>query len=521
MSYIDVNGLESASGNRYFLLTCGDQESLIPVERLYLSNNILPKELAKFGIYVSSKKDIEDIIRSASEISAFSQADIAEYPGWNKKQFALPDGTIIGCESGHCHVAFSRNPALGQRGGNLDAWRSQVAGPLAHNPIAAFLLMAGFVPIVSRFMPSMENLTIELIGGPDAGKTLVQKLVTSLVSKPDDLTRLRDVQSDFEQVRWLGRDRPLCVDEVKPALLAATKPQKAALFARTIYELPRGPGGRLTILSGQEPLCDACGIASPDDTTLTINICDSRAGLFESVPGGFSSAADFAESLLVAARANHGHAGPAFVEAIRSYPGAATIKEKLAKSEAEFRATAKRAGLDGVRHRDLQAIAAIYSAGRLARACGILPPRFRCRKAARAVLELCAANRRIAHEPFVARLERLAASGDLLVIDPNADQAEQARKAEAAVGTVTAKASGRLIKLAPENVNRAFSDWARLKRSAEVRAVLRVDGKNLASWGNLAPGTERRRLFQFLLPAAPEPTLLEGTATIADNPGVG
>lgn len=519
MSFIDINGLESASGRRYFLFSCGDQEALLPAERVYLSNARLPEEMAKSGIYVSSKKEIEDLIQSTREISNFCQVEIAEYPGWNRKQYALPNGSVIGSESGHCHVAFPRDPALAKKRGNLDAWRSQVAGPLARHPIAAFIMMASFAPFVGRFVPSMENVTIEIIGGPETGKTVAQKLVTSIISKPDHLTPLRDVQTCFDHLRWLGRDRPLCIDDVKPALLATTKPQRASLYSRTIYELPRGPGGRVTIISGREPLGDACGIASPDDTSLSLNICGSHLGIFQYVPEGFASAADFAESLLAAARANHGHAGPAFIEAIRKAPPGATIRQKLATSEAQFRKMAKRAGLDGVRHRDLQAVAAIYSAGRLARACGVLPHGFRCKTAALAALELCG-TRHAEREPFLARLERLAASGDLLVIDPNADRAEQARKAEAALGTLTVKANGRLIKLAPDKVHRAFSDWEHLKRSAEVRAILRIDGKNLASWGSLAPGTERKRLFHFLLPAPPEPALLDGIATIADSPGI-
>ena len=95
----------------------------------------------------------------------------------------------------------------------------------------------------------------------------------------------------------------------------------------------------------------------------------------------------------------------------------------------------------------------------------------------------------------------------------------QAQAAREALGTVAVRATSRIVRIAPENIMKAFPDWSRIKTSPEVREVLKMDGKNFAVWGKVAPGMERIRLFQFELPVHPETTLFTSTDAEPSQPG--
>lgn len=90
----------------------------------------------------------------------------------------------------------------------------------------------------------------------------------------------------------------------------------------------------------------------------------------------------------------------------------------------------------------------------------------------------------------------------------------QAHAALAALGTLTFKPTCRIVQILRKNITLAFPNWGRIHRSAEVRTVMKDDGNNLSPWGILAPGTERVRLFKFVLPPVEEPTLLGELAAV-------
>jgi hypothetical protein len=131
----------------------------------------------------------------------------------------------------------------------------------------------------------------------------------------------------------------------------------------------------------------------------------------------------------------------------------------------------------------------------------VLPKQFLKKKTTLSVLALCqqAAALRL---PFLARLENLASSGQLVTITKEADPEAQALVIGNAVGSLTITPNERIVKIPPEKIEHAFADWKRIRSSGEARAVLKLDGKNLTTWGHLAPGMERTRLHQFVLPPA-------------------
>ena len=357
-------GIAASSGAKYVLIPTDCGPAKLRHEEFHISNTTLSGKLAGQGITIPSKKDLEQLIQAVSEISHFGPALVAEHPGWCGKAFAQQDGTVIGPERDGVHVVFQPNAGRIRSRGTLAEWQEQVAGPVARQPIPAFAIMAAFLPAVLRFMPQVGNVTLELVGSADTGKSTIQKLAASVAYPPDGLNSCRDVQRDLHGLLDAGWDYPLFLDHAEPTLLTATKPKKAELYAAIAFDLLRASGGRLIMLSGREPLREACGVGSADETVLSLRIPGGDHGVFRRAPRGFANAAGFADSLVTAARAHHGHAYPELVKALLDQPSADKIKRRVAQFQSNFYSLAKRKGFVGCSQRSLRTIGAIYAVGR-------------------------------------------------------------------------------------------------------------------------------------------------------------
>lgn len=507
------SGIMASSGNRYVLIPTESLAAAIPIAKFYVASANLPADLASRGVTVPTKKDLELLIQAVSTITHFEPGDVAEHPGWCGEHFARHDGSVIGPDPARVHVVFRPNAALAKSSGTMESWIANVVSPVMPHPIAAFGTMAAMLPAVKRFMPQLPNITIEWVGDINTGKSVMQEVAASVAHAPGLISSLRDVQRDLKTLREIGCDSPLVIDHVGSALLTATKPKKAELYALTAYDLPRGPEGRVTLLSGRHPLREACGIMAADESVLTLRIPVDEHGVFDHVPDGFANCAEFADSLRAAAAAHHGHAYPLFLQALSQSGWSATqIERRLEGIDARFRKKVRTNGFGNVPHRVQRDISAIYAVGVLARKLKILPARFPCMSAALAALGMCQ-DAQAEAQPFHERMEDLISSGKLVTIDKGANASVLAQAALAALGTIVTKPTGRVVRISPAKIAQAFPDWERIKRAEDVRALLKVDGKNLAVWGQLAPGTERIRLFKFELPLAEEPTLFSDAGT--------
>lgn len=514
-----VAGFRADSGCRYVCVEADNGSAILPYEKFNLANTRLAADLAAGGLPLFAKEDLEVIVRQVRVMPHFAEGLVVEHPGWNGRSFVQHDGTVPGKDGTAPEVLFARQPGHIKPCGTLDEWHRQVAEPLADHPIAAFALMSMFLPPVQRFMPQVGNLTFELVGDGSTGKSTVQQLAASAVGPLDYGHGLREVMGDVEGTRRLARDYPLMVDHVGPALLTASKARKAEIFAAVTYDLMRGPGGRVTWLSGRRPLREACGMASAEDSIVTLHVqADAAHSVFRSVPEGFASCPAFAESLIAAASSHHGVAFPHFLSRLRDElrRDHAEVERRLARSHVRFLREANVLGDNGHEYRVASAFAAVFAAGYRARVFKALPGRFPCMDIALAAFEHYRRSE-AAHVPFLGRLEELIASGKIVTIMQGADPAAQAHVVKAALGTLTMKANNRIVRVTQTNIKAAFPDWDRIKATDEVRALLKLDGKNLAVWGKLAPDMERVRLFQFGLPLAEQTSLFETTGSVSTD----
>lgn len=511
-SYPIVTGFLANSGRRYVRIQTGLGSATLPYEAFSMANTKLAADLTAGGLPLFVKDDLETVIEEVRALTLFEPGHVIEHSGWDGKSFGQLDGTIIVGDGPAPEVLFKLTPDRIKSQGSLERWKELVFQPLADQPVPAFAIMAMFLPPLLRFMPQVGNLTLELVGPGVSGKTVVQKLAASVVGPSSFMNALRDVQRDLADVQRLSRDYPLIIDHVASALATSTKPKKAELFTAIDYDLQRASGGRLTLLSGRYPLRDACLMPTLEDGIITIPMPANT--------GGHSNFADVVEDLVVAASANHGLAFPEFLKQLREKltTDNKKVQSKIKGAQDRFLRAASSQGCEGADLRVVRACAAVSAAGYMARLYRVLPSGFPYEQIALAVLDLLG-QAEGERQPFLKRLEDLVISGKLVTITEGADPAVQANAVSTALGTLTVKAGKRIIKIAPTKIEEAFPDWQRIKHTDDVRGPegpLKLDGKNLTTWGRLAPGMERIRLHQFTLPVADEPSALDAAADAAD-----
>ena len=506
-----ISGFLADSGRRYVRIEADNGSATLPYEAFSIDNKHLAADIKAAGLPVLAEEDLEAIVEEVRSLFVFQPGGVIEHSGWNGKAFALLDGKIIAGDGPPAEVLFKAEPGRVASRGDLEDWRQGPALAMKDHPLPAFALMAMFVAPLLRFMPQVGKITIEVVGPADTGKSTVLAAATSAVGPSSYVRGLRDVQLDLVGVKSQSRDYPLVIDFVASALATATKPKKAELFTAIDYDLARAPGGRVTLLSGRQSLRDACDMPTREDGIITIPMPPGPQAAYAALPDGFASYAAFADHLTAAASASHGVAFPAFIEALRADLSADSraVKTRIERLQDRFLAMPE-VQARGVEHRVARAFAAVYTAACLASRYGVLPERFPRKSTTLAVLDMYR-QAETARLPFLSRLENLIASGQLVTVTNNVDPAAQALAVENALGSVTIKASEWIVKILPEKIEQAFADWKRIRSTDEVRAILKLDGKNLTTWGHLAPGMERVRLHQFvLLPAATEESMFAG-----------
>lgn len=497
-----IVGYLADSGRRYVSIEADHGAAILPYEDFGLANKTLAHDLNLAGLPLFAEEDLDAIITEVRAIKDFIPGRVRDHVGWSDKSFAFLDQTVACGDGPSPEVLYPGNDRVA-RHGTINKWKKHVALPLKDHPIPAFALMAMFLPPLLRFLPQVGSPIFELVGPGFTGKTVTQVLAASAIGPRRYVCALKDIKRDPAKVQRDTRDHPLIVDHVASALAVASKPQKAETFAALAFDTLQAPGNRVVLLSGRSAFREACGMTSDEDRIITLAIPEGPLGVLTAVPNGFSNGAEFVDSLLAAAASNHGLAFPEFVKKLHAdlTADAAAVKARISRLHASFLSRAVDQGIGGVAYRDASAIAAVYVAGMMAKRYKVLSLRLNCMATALAVHDLHR-GMSLARPQFTDRLHALASDSRLVVITPEVDETTQSAAAMAALATITVKGGKRIIKIRPAKIEEAFEDWKSIRNTPDVRAVLKVDGKNLATWGTLAPGMKRERLHQFVLPHA-------------------
>lgn len=192
---IRVSGLQATSGQRYVSIETDMAFATLRLEQFSLANPRLAADLAEAGLLFTSKKRQDELVGEVGHIQHFEENRIAEFSGWNGKLFAMHDGKVIGTDATPV-LAYRPQPDLVRERGTLADWQCRVVRPLFDQPVLALALMAAFLPPVLRLMPQAGNLTIELVGPSNTGKSAAQSVAASAYGPAHYIQTLRKTLRD-------------------------------------------------------------------------------------------------------------------------------------------------------------------------------------------------------------------------------------------------------------------------------------------------------------------------------------
>ena len=299
-----------------------------------------------------------------------------ERTGWHGESFVLPAGAV----GPGAYLLANMPAATTLPGGTLARWRRDVAMPCRGNTRLAFALSTALAsPLLE--LADMESGGVHLVGGSSTGKSTAAHVARSVWGA--GLQSWRATDNGLEGVASRHSDCGLVLDEIGQV--------DGRIVGEIAYMLANGQGKgraardggdrarlswRLLFLStGETTLARHMGetgkkAKAGQELRLVSIEADAGAGmgLFENVHAAASPGA-FADALVSACAANHGHAGPAFVERLVGEIDAAraTIEQVRERFDRETGLSEASGQVQRVGRR----LALIGAAGELATAYGL------------------------------------------------------------------------------------------------------------------------------------------------------
>ena len=404
---IEIFGLVDQIGARWVGVRGEAGETLLPFSELQQHQSLAFSRLIDAGHVYLTASSRNAFLRQVESLSNWSQADIADRVGWQNGAYVLGDGTILGGEGKSLRVSFK--PELQwSHSGTVAAWREQIAEAVSGQPLPMFVIMLAFAPPLLSLLHEGENFGFELVGPSGKGKTTLQRLAssvwgsggaigtqkwwrtwsTTLNAIEDTMRSHNDALLVLDEAQLLNGGRPA---SSTPSTKVATVFQLAQGHPKARLGEPQAVSYRLAYLSSSNtPLIDLTRTTSRDLAEATgarlisIPVPSDGFGAFASVPEGFESASDYAQRLGTRAGQYYGSAIRAFLAALVRARAAdeAALKAKLQRSITTFVEATGVDRNDGAAMRVVNAFAAVYAAGRLARSYGVLPKAWRSLRAA-------------------------------------------------------------------------------------------------------------------------------------------
>ncbi|KRB80600.1 hypothetical protein ASE00_16260 [Sphingomonas sp. Root710] len=505
----------TCAGNRYVGMVFGDQGTWL-AQKDVTTIERLSAALRTRGIMPGSPADLKATLEAIRNVREFPPVDVAGQSGWHGEPsiyFHADGASAVPKGATAPQMAFARSSIASA--GNPIRWKREVAALLEQWPTAKFALALMFLGPLLRLMPSVQNATVEFVGGQGSGKTVLRNVMasasggTGVNGSPQYWHSIDSVIDKLSEVILDHRDRTLILDGThllghvfdakKLARPYLTLAHNAGRGDLAIPGTPSGTGryrGVVTLF-GRESLRTVAGKGDPSqDEMLTLTI-----PIDWGVPPEHVDKPAFLEALMTSAASHYGHAHRRFIKALVARLGRnrEAFIRKLDKWQAEF---LTKAGVDRGLGRDYakaKVFAAAYAAAKLAQELKVLPGTLTFGKA----LTACYTAFRAQNTPrisFADRLEALAGDDRILKVSGQKDD-RQSQRALQALGTLVSLPTHRELRVPPANIGRVFDDWKAIWKTDEVRGfMVPADGRGLKPKVSLARGLPAKRCWCFTLP---------------------
>jgi len=322
------------------MLVFADRDGMLhrwtmPMRMLAGNGEELRGELLAEGLTItSSGRDRARLVDYIGQARPDVTARCVTRTGWHGELFVLPRETFgdTDAEPVHYQATTLDGVTLG-KGGTLAGWIGEVSARCAGNTRLVLSVSLGFAgPCLDLLR--MDGGGFHLRGGSSTGKTTALRVAASLLGAPDYVRTWRHTDNGLEGVAGMHSGLLLVLDEI-----GELAPKIAG---QTAYMLANGQGkGRaardgssralttwrlLFLSSGEVALSDlvtqAGGKVRAGQEVRVIDLpADAGAGhgLFDVLPDDMAAGA-FADSLAGASAKHHGHALPAFLNALVADP---------------------------------------------------------------------------------------------------------------------------------------------------------------------------------------------------------
>ncbi|RYG56906.1 MAG: DUF927 domain-containing protein, partial [Alphaproteobacteria bacterium] len=240
-----IAGYRSQTDREWLHVTVGEREAW--VERIAFRGQASDAEavLCQAGIVPIGTAVRTRLSNAVAAINEFEPRTLIERPGWTGTTYALPDGVIYPIAARHSATAvFQIDKDRVAVSGSRREWRDEVAAPLAQLDLASFVLMTPFASVLQDLIQSQGNAGFELVGPPGCGKSTLQKLAASAVSRPVQphsyLVTMDTTINGIEIIMSKHRDMPLILDEANHLLLSLPAGSQAQKMAEIAFKLESG-----------------------------------------------------------------------------------------------------------------------------------------------------------------------------------------------------------------------------------------------------------------------------------------
>tara|TARA_R110002073_G_scaffold105839_3_gene239207 strand:- start:3990 stop:6305 length:2316 start_codon:yes stop_codon:yes gene_type:complete len=367
------------------------KEEFIPKNKLAGQGAEIRGHLAAAGLWIATGQGAANrFVEALNSLRSKNRVLMVSATGWTSgDRFVLPHCIIGGDPSEPARFSGdARGVHYGQRG-SLDAWKQDVAAPLADHALGVFALCVGFAGPLLGLMEG-DGGGFHLRGSSSSGKTTLARIAGSVWGGGGPLgfgVSWRATSNALEGVAVAHSQTLLVLDEL--ALVSADEAGPAAyqLASGSAKNRARADGGlrdqaswRVMILStGEIGLADHVRSGKRGDRAMAgqeIRLLDLEAdgGAGQGVWSRMNSdlgPAEFSDRLRSAIDANYGLASIAFLEDIAADRKAA--KAEAEKLVTEFEAMARVSGDTGQVNRALRRFSLVAAAGEIAIRAGILP----------------------------------------------------------------------------------------------------------------------------------------------------
>lgn len=525
-SMIRVTGAKAPSDASWILVRRGRKSVWIRHTDFMTEPKNVKTRLAQAGIVVIGTKSWNAFINQVEGVRKFPRLALVEQPGWNDdKFFALQSGQVFVPAGAEGICVFEPDPDKCARSGTLESWLQRVALPLNGQTLAMFMLMTMFVAPILRLTNRAGNFGFELVGEGGKGKSMLLKLMASVVGGATDGTSSRywntckTTLNALEKKAEAHSDLPLLLDDATSFAGAEDKSSRGRSFKQFVFDLSQGETKdrldgkkqryfRLTYaitsnlsLGNVIAELDEAERGATQDRHLTFNTDIPAYHTFDMLPDQYADVKSYADELIEGMAASYGTAMPQFLQALVNHRASDEVglKAGIKVRVDSFMAKVAADRHDGSPGRVAEAIGLVVAAGRLARHYGALPKEFDCEAAGIAAYRLHLAST----QRLSAKQRLLAFAAGPKVIDMSSLKRKflSERQLHKAAGIFRTNRKGaREFLVAAATFELAFPDRKLILKDPDVVRMRVKEGRHRGPKREIIKGRPGDRFYGFLLP---------------------